>query len=65
MLGAFLWSGAELKSTGAKLKWSHVCTPTIEVGLGLKPLKGWSKAAMLQQLWAVCNKADFVGQMGA
>lgn len=47
MLRTFLWSGVELKCPSAKMKWSQVCTPKVEGGPRLKPLKGWNKATML------------------
>lgn len=58
MLRAFLWTGVELKSSSAKVKWADVCTPKKEGGLGFKPLKEWNKATMLRHLWAISKKAD-------
>ncbi|KAI8555077.1 hypothetical protein RHMOL_Rhmol05G0146500 [Rhododendron molle] len=57
-LMAFLWSGPELKHSGAKVKWIHLCYPTEEGGLGFKGIKVSNRAAMLKHLWALCMKAD-------
>lgn len=51
MLRAFLWSGVELNSKRAKVRWSQVCVPKSEGGLGFK-------SCMLQHLWALCKKQD-------
>ncbi|XP_058192025.1 uncharacterized protein LOC131309397 [Rhododendron vialii] len=58
MLRDFLWTGLELRSSGAKVSWGQVCTPKSEGGLGFRPLKLWNKASMLRHLWAICKKAD-------
>lgn len=39
LLRAFLWSGSELKSTGAKVSWQDVCVPKEEGGLGFRLMK--------------------------
>lgn len=58
LLRAFLWSGAELKGTGAKVSWKDVCVPKEEGGLGFRLMKDWNRASMAQHLWAVCKKSD-------
>lgn len=60
MLRACLWSGVNLKKSGAKVKRMEVWTPKSEGGLGLKSLKEWNKASMMQHLWALCKKADIL-----
>ncbi|XP_058208159.1 uncharacterized protein LOC131321169 [Rhododendron vialii] len=55
---AFLWSGTELKSSSAKIKWDFVCNPKEEGGLGFRRIKEWNKATMFRHLWALCRKAD-------
>ena len=50
-LRAFLWTGAELRTVGAKVSWKEVCLPKQEGGLGVKDLKAWNKALMLRHFW--------------
>lgn len=57
LLRSFLWSGPDLKTSGAKVAWKSTCTPKSEGRLGFKLLKDWNKALMLRHLWAVCLKA--------
>lgn len=57
-LMAFLWSGPDMRHTGAKVKWDHICRPKAEGGLGFRKVKEWNKATMLKHLWALCKKAD-------
>lgn len=56
-LTVFLWSGPEMKHTGAKVKWEHVCCPKQEGGLGIRKVKVWNKATKLRHLWALCKRA--------
>ena len=35
---SFLWSGLDLKNTGAKVAWDRVCAPKNEGGLGFKSM---------------------------
>lgn len=46
VLRVFFWSGPELKSSGAKVKWCDVCSPKMEGGLGFEVIKDWNQAAM-------------------
>ncbi|XP_058211744.1 uncharacterized protein LOC131323927 [Rhododendron vialii] len=55
---AFLWSGTELKHSGAKVKWDQICCLKEEGGLGFRRIKKWNRASMLRHLWALCKKAD-------
>ena len=58
ILIAVLWTGAELKKSGAKVQWFLVCYPKTEGGLGFKPLKLWNKATTFRHLRALISKAD-------
>lgn len=58
LIWLFLWSGAELKYSGTKVKWEHICCPKVEGGLGFRRLKDWNKATMLRHLWALSKKED-------
>lgn len=39
LCSSFLWSGPELKSTGAKVAWRDICKLQNEGGLGIRQLK--------------------------
>ena len=54
----FLWTEADLKHSGEKVKWEHVSAPKEEGGLGFRLLKDWNKATMQRDIWDVCNTAD-------
>ncbi|GAV77912.1 zf-RVT domain-containing protein, partial [Cephalotus follicularis] len=52
VLRKFLWG-----SHGrGKVKWSSVCKPLMEGGLGIKDLKTWNKALLLKQVWNVLKE---------
>lgn len=51
ILRAFLWSGPELRKTGAKVSWEHLCSPKQEGGLGFKSMQVWNKAAIAKHIW--------------
>lgn len=55
---AFLWSGCDLNHKCARVKWSQVCSPKDEGGLGFRKLREGNVAAMLKLLWALSRKAD-------
>lgn len=58
LLSAFLWSGFDMKHTGAKVSWRHLSVPKNEGGLGFRSLKEWNKASNIRHLWALSKKAD-------
>lgn len=39
LCASFLWSGPDLKTSGAKVAWSEICKPKKEGGLGIRSLK--------------------------
>ncbi|KAH7846413.1 hypothetical protein Vadar_013777 [Vaccinium darrowii] len=51
ILRSFLWSGPDLKKSGAKVSWEHLCSPKQEGGLGLKSLQVWNKSAIAKHIW--------------
>ena len=51
LCSAFLWSGLELKSTGAKVAWQDICKPKQEGGLGIRALKEVNKVQDLKLIW--------------
>lgn len=48
---AFLWSGPNLKATGAKVAWKEVCKERDEGGLGIRALKDVNKVCGLKLIW--------------
>lgn len=51
LCSAFLWSGPELKSTGAKVAWQDICKTKQEGGLGIRALKEVNKVQGLKLIW--------------
>ena len=51
LCSAFLWSGPELKTSKANVRWCDVCLPKKEGGLGLRPLKEINTVLCLKLLW--------------
>ena len=47
----FLWSGPNLKTTGAKVSWRDVCKEKDEGGLGIRVLKEVNTVCGLQLIW--------------
>ncbi|GFS32020.1 hypothetical protein Acr_00g0020450 [Actinidia rufa] len=60
LLRDVLWSGAEMKQTGAKVQWYIVCTTNTEGGLGFMLLREWNrnKATMIRHSGAISSKTD-------
>ena len=52
-LRAFFWSGNEMKTSGAKVAWEHLCVPRNEGGLGFKGMEEWTKAANVKHIWSL------------
>ena len=50
-LRSFLWTGADMKNTGAKIAWDVICTPKNEGGLVIKVVEVWNKAAIAKHIW--------------
>ena len=49
VLRNFLWSGVEMKSSGAEVSWEEVCLPKDE-GLGIKDIGVWNKASVAKHI---------------
>lgn len=47
---SFLWFGTN-NSKGAKVKWTKICSPKKEGGLGLKKIEDWNKAYIARLIW--------------
>ncbi|XP_039008860.1 uncharacterized protein LOC120137071 [Hibiscus syriacus] len=44
----FLWKGNDTTAKGARISWDQICCPKSEGGLGLKDIRSWNKACMIQ-----------------
>ena len=51
LCSAFLWTGPELKPTGAKVVWRDICKTNEEGGLGIKDLKEVNLVYGLKLIW--------------
>ncbi|GAV59123.1 hypothetical protein CFOL_v3_02654 [Cephalotus follicularis] len=49
ILRKFLWGG----QGQGKVKWTEVCKPMAEGGLGIKDFKTWNRALFLKQIWDI------------
>ncbi|GAV67837.1 zf-RVT domain-containing protein, partial [Cephalotus follicularis] len=49
ILRKFLWG----EQGRGKVKWTEVCKPMAEGGLGIKDLKTWNRALFLKQIWDI------------
>jgi len=47
---SFLWSGSDMRTTGAKVVWDQVCLLKKEGGLGIKRIPEWNKIALLKHI---------------
>ncbi|XP_071687680.1 uncharacterized protein [Rutidosis leptorrhynchoides] len=53
IMRGFLWCQGEMKKGKSKVKWSGVCLPKEEGGLGIKSLKTWNIALMAYHIWSI------------
>ncbi|GAV78448.1 hypothetical protein CFOL_v3_21916, partial [Cephalotus follicularis] len=51
----FLWGGSEQHRKAGKVKWSTVCKTLREGGLGIRDMRTWNKALLLNQIWKLLN----------
>ena len=58
ILRSFLWSGPDLKRTGAKVSWEQLCCPKQEGGLGFKSILVWNKAAIAKHIWFLISGGE-------
>ena len=47
----FLWNYGVFKRGKAKIKWSDVCKPKVEGGLGIRSLEEWNTALISKHIW--------------
>ncbi|GAV64875.1 hypothetical protein CFOL_v3_08390, partial [Cephalotus follicularis] len=55
LMRRFLWGGKGNSFKLSLVKWSKVCLPWQEGGLGIKPMKSWNQALLLKQIWNLLN----------
>ncbi|GAV59835.1 hypothetical protein CFOL_v3_03366, partial [Cephalotus follicularis] len=48
LMRRFLWGGKGNSLKQSLVKWSKVCLPWQEDGLGIKPMKSWNQALLLK-----------------
>ncbi|XP_048635020.1 uncharacterized protein LOC125608631 [Brassica napus] len=59
---AFLWTGPELKATGAKVAWSVICQTNKEGGLGIRDLKVVNRVNVLKLIWRLFSSKSLWGR---
>lgn len=62
LCGAFLWSGPELKSSGAKVSWKDVCRKKSEGGLGIRVLREVNNVNVLKLIWRMMSGSSLWGK---
>lgn len=55
---AFLWSGPDLNPRKAKIRWSDVCKPKQEGGLGLKSIVEVNKVCCYKLIWRIVSRKN-------
>lgn len=58
---SFLWSGPDLRSTGAKIAWGGICKPKLEGGLGIRALKEVNIVYGLKLIWRMLTGESLWG----
>ena len=62
LCGAFLWTGPELKTTGAKVAWATVCQEKNEGGLGIIDLRLVNRINVLKLIWRLLSGKSLWGK---
>ncbi|XP_039050459.1 uncharacterized protein LOC120191605 [Hibiscus syriacus] len=44
------WKGSDSHAAGARVNWVKICKPKSEGGLGLKDIKSWNSACLIQHI---------------
>lgn len=58
ILRTFFWTDPDLKSSGSKVAWEHLCSPQQESGLGFKSMGVWNKAANAKHIWFLISGGE-------
>lgn len=59
---AFLWTGPDLRTSGAKVAWKEICTPKNEGGLGIRALKEINLVYGLKLIWRLLTGGSLWGK---
>ena len=62
LCASFLWSGPDLKSTGAKVSWKEICKLKCEGGLGIRALKEVNMVYGLKLIWRMLSGDSLWGE---
>lgn len=62
LCGAFLWTGSELKTGGAKVARNVVCRKKEEGGLGLRNLQIINRVNVLKIIWRMFSSTSLWGK---
>lgn len=54
----FFWTDPDLKSSGSKVAWEHLCSPQLESGLDFKSMGVWNKAANAKHIWFLISGCE-------
>ncbi|GAV82521.1 hypothetical protein CFOL_v3_25972 [Cephalotus follicularis] len=60
IIRSFLWFGVGDAKRVGKVAWAKVCHPNEEGGLGIKSIRAWNKAAILQHGWDIIKKKESI-----
>ncbi|GAV89256.1 hypothetical protein CFOL_v3_32674, partial [Cephalotus follicularis] len=60
IIRSFLWFGLGDLWKAGKIAWSKVCRPKAEGGMGIKNLRTWNKAAILEHGWDILHRKSLV-----
>lgn len=55
LCSSFLWTGPELKTSGAKVAWQEVCKPKCEGVLGVRPLEEVNVVNGMKLIWRILS----------
>ncbi|GAV65957.1 zf-RVT domain-containing protein, partial [Cephalotus follicularis] len=58
IIRSFLWFGLGDVRKAGKVAWNKVCKPKTEGGLGIKNLRTWNKAAILEHGWDIIQSKN-------
>lgn len=58
LIRGFLWCHGEFKRGKAKVKWTDVCIPKQQGGLGLKSLQTWNSTLIVKHLWNIVSNKE-------
>ena len=60
LCSGFLWKGKEQLARGAQVSWDYICYPKSEGDLGLNDLVSWNQPCVLQNIWAIITKSEYL-----